>query len=155
MIWIIVGVSIAVGIIVVGIVVVGVIVMEIIFAEIIEVAITVVGIFVAGIIVVWKSLLPGFSWIFMDFHGFSWIFMDFHGFSWIFIGFGHPRRPGHRGTPAAGSRRMAAGSRRMAAGWPDTVWGGCLAGWGAGGVYRLSENPFQATLCLGKNKYCK
>ena len=23
--------------------------------------------------------------------------------------------------------------RRVAAGWPDTVWGRCLAGWGAGG----------------------
>ena len=25
------------------------------------------------------------------------------------------------------------GGRRVAAGWPDTVWGRCLAGWGAAG----------------------
>ena len=33
---------------------------------------------------------------------------------------------------------MAADGR----GWPDTVWGRCLAGWGAGGFHKASKNPY-------------
>ena len=36
--------------------------------------------------------------------------------------------PQEAGTPARG---WPAGGPRVARGWPDTVWGRCLAGWGA------------------------